>query len=57
MGEKLWTLKELAEYWRMKPRTLYKWIASGKLKPSRIGRSVRIPDSQVKELTVDSSAQ
>lgn len=58
MGEKLWTVEELAAYWRIKKETIYRLIRERRISFTPVGRFYRIPDSQVKagyETKVDSS--
>lgn len=45
--EKLWTVAEAAAYWRVKPRTIYRWIRDGKIKSIPVGRQVRIEHAQI----------
>lgn len=57
---KPWTLAEAAEYLGRSQRTLTRWQKSGELRTIRLGRSVAIPDDEVRRLathgTVDTTA-
>lgn len=44
------TLEETAEYLKVDPRTITRWISSGKLKAAKIGREWRIPKSEIERL-------
>lgn len=52
--EVLWTPKQVAQYFTLSIRTVYQWIAMGKMiDPSKIvhiGRNVRIPRSEVERI-------
>ena len=52
--EVLWTPKQVAQYFTLSIRTVYQWIASGKMidpaKIVHIGRNVRIPRSEVERI-------
>jgi len=37
------TVQEIAEFSRVTPATVYRWIAEGKVPSIRIGHAVRIP--------------
>jgi len=41
---RLWTVRQLAEAWRVSERTVRRAIADGRIRVVRIGRSVRIPE-------------
>lgn len=45
--ERLWTVAEVAVYFRVVPMTVYRWVGSGKMKGVRVGRSWRVADSEV----------
>ena len=52
-GERLYTVKEVAERLRLNPETVRVWLRSGKLKGILIGgrkSGYRIPDSEVRRL-------
>jgi len=42
------TLAEAADYLRVSSRTVYRWLAKGKLKFFRVGKSTRIALSDLK---------
>lgn len=52
MKERLWTIKELAEYLHRHPNTLTRYIREGRLKASPGGKGTPylIPDSSIKAL-------
>ncbi len=43
------TLDAAAKYLNVSERTLLRWIKSGKLKPTKVGREYRIKPSQLKK--------
>jgi len=45
--ESLYTVEELAEYWRVCTRTIRRLIENGELAVVRIGRRVLIPQSSI----------
>jgi len=47
--EKLYSIKELSEYLKVHQGSIRRWIASGKLKSSRIGGAIRITENQLQE--------
>lgn len=47
--EKLYTLKEVADMWRLNLRTVQKWCAEGKLQAFRIGKQYRISEDAINE--------
>jgi excisionase family DNA binding protein len=49
-GETVYTLKEVAEGLGVHYQTIKTWVASGKIKASRIGRSYRVTGSEMKRL-------
>lgn len=48
MGHLL-TVREAAEYLKVHPKTIYEWIYDNRLRPVRIGRSVRVSDVALEE--------
>jgi excisionase family DNA binding protein len=46
--ESLYTVEELAEYWRVCTRTIRRLIKNGELAVVRIGSRVLIPESSIK---------
>lgn len=49
MAEKLLTVAEVAERWRVSKMTVYRMVHSGALRSMKVGRSFRIPASAVFE--------
>lgn len=47
--ESPWTIKETCEYLKIKKTTLYILINEGKIKPFRIGRSVRFNPDKIRK--------
>jgi hypothetical protein len=45
-----WTTRELGNRWRLRPRTIQKYAAHGKIESTKIGGRHRIPDSAVQSL-------
>lgn len=45
----LFTVEELAQEFRVTPRTIYAWIADGKLAGSRVGRRWLFTEKQVSD--------
>ncbi len=44
------TVEETAEYLKIHPKTITKWILSGRLKAAKVGREWRIPRSEIDKL-------
>jgi len=44
--EKMKTVKEFAEQFKVNKNTVYAWIWQGKIKAIKIGRAIRIPESE-----------
>ncbi len=44
------TLEAAAKYLNLSERTLLRWIKSGKIKPSKVGREYRIKPSDLKKI-------
>ena len=49
-GETVYTLKEVAEGLGVHYQTVKGWVAEGKIKASKIGRSYRVTGSELKRL-------
>lgn len=47
MTEELMTVAEVAEFFRVTPMTVYRWVGSGKIRGVRVGRTWRVPRSEV----------
>ena len=45
--DELMTTKEVASMLRVEPRTVHRWIALGRVKPLRIGRTIRFSRASV----------
>jgi excisionase family DNA binding protein len=41
MNDRLLTVRELAEYVRVNPFTVYRWVAQNRIPHLRVGRTVR----------------
>jgi excisionase family DNA binding protein len=51
---KLLTVPEVAEWARVHPKTVHRWIRLGKLRAVRFGnRTYRIPESEIVRLLID----
>jgi len=44
---KLYTPAEVADMLRVTPAAIHQWVKQGKIKAVRIGRIVRIPESEI----------
>ena len=49
--EKLYTIKELALIFNVHKMTVNRWIVSGQMKASKVGRSWQVKESEVKHVT------
>ena len=47
--EQLYTIKEIAEYLKVKVDTVNKWIQKGKLKSYKVAGTVRVTETDLKE--------
>ena len=47
MDRQYWKVPEFAEHYSLADKTVWTWIAKGRLGVLRCGRSVRIPQSEV----------
>jgi len=47
MEEELLTVKEVAEWLRLTPRTIYSWVKQGRLKVYRIGKQLRFRREEI----------
>lgn len=45
--DELMTVAEVAEFFRVVPMTVYRWVQQGKIRGVRVGRTWRIPRSEV----------
>ncbi len=45
--ERLWTVKETAEFLGVKPRTIYAWVAEGRIPCRRAGTALRFLRSEL----------
>lgn len=48
MDEKLYTVKEVADHFRVSRQAIYDWINRGALGALRLGDRIRIPESALK---------
>jgi excisionase family DNA binding protein len=48
--ENLYTIEETANYLRVSPSTIYRWLENGKLKSSKIEQKHLIAESEIKKL-------
>lgn len=46
----VYTVKELSDYLRIHPNTIYRWIKSGKLEAYHVGTDYRITQDAVNKL-------
>ncbi|WP_176542209.1 helix-turn-helix domain-containing protein [Bacillus sp. AFS075034] len=49
MSEKLHTIKEVAEYFRVSDRAVKQWVKDGSLEHYKVGRLVRISEEHVQK--------
>lgn len=49
MDEKLYTVKEVADAFRVSRQAIYDWINRGTLRALRLGDRIRIPESALRE--------
>lgn len=49
MDEKLYTVKEVADQFRVSRQAIYDWINRGDLRALRLGDRIRIPESALRE--------
>lgn len=54
--EKLYTVKELAILFNVDQHTIYVWIKEGRLKSIKIGRMVRVRESDL-QVVIESSSK
>ncbi|MHB2006833.1 MAG: helix-turn-helix domain-containing protein [Acidobacteriaceae bacterium] len=54
MAEQLWKVPEAAPRLGVARQTLWNWVGSRKIGVYRIGRSVRIPESEVQRILAES---
>jgi excisionase family DNA binding protein len=47
MAERLMTVAEIAERWRVSKMTVYRLVHAGTLRSIKVGRSIRVPESAV----------
>jgi len=51
VNEKLYTLQEVAQYFRVSTKTIHNWIESGKIKGAKPGRRWLFTEDQVRAVT------
>jgi len=49
VDEQLYTPQEVAEYLKVKPNTVYRWLRSGELSAIRFQREYRVSESDLRE--------
>ena len=49
MNEKIYTVPEVAEYLQISRSKMYSWVQMGKIPHIRIGRNIRIRESDLKK--------
>lgn len=49
-GEKMKTVKEVAEAFRVSKRTIFRWINDGKIEAVKMGRTVRISNEEYSKM-------
>lgn len=47
MSEKVFTVKEVAEHFKVSRQAVYDWITEGRLRAVKIGNRTRIPESAI----------
>jgi excisionase family DNA binding protein len=47
MGEELMTIKEVADFLRLTPRSVWRWLNRGRLRPLRWGHTIRFRRADV----------
>ncbi len=47
--EEIMTLKEVAEYLKLKERTIYKWVQQAKIPASKLGSTWRFRKTEIDE--------
>lgn len=52
MKDKYYTVKEVAKLLKISTRTVWRWIESGKIKPIKVNKIVRIGSGEIKKLTI-----
>ena len=50
MNDKVYTIGEVAEYYKLNPTTVWRWIRKGKLPAIRVGKCYRIKESDLEAL-------
>jgi excisionase family DNA binding protein len=51
--ERLYTVNEVAMFYRVKPKAVYNWIYTGRLRAKKVGGAVRIAESQIDTMITD----
>ena len=55
--DKLLTIKELAEYLKMREEAILRYVKAGKIPARRVGRSLRFDKDQINELLINKVAE
>jgi excisionase family DNA binding protein len=54
--DEILTIREVAEYFKLSPTTVWRWCTKGKMAAFRVGRSWRVHRSEVEKIIGQSSA-
>jgi excisionase family DNA binding protein len=49
MSEQYYTVKEVAEHFKVSRQSVYDWISEGRLRAVKVGNRTRIPESALDE--------
>jgi excisionase family DNA binding protein len=55
--DEILTIREVAEYFKLSPTTIWRWCSEGRLPAFKVGRSWRIHRSEVEKIVEHNSAQ
>jgi excisionase family DNA binding protein len=50
MSDRMLTYEDLSDRWQVSVQTLREWVMKKKLKPVKLGRLVRFPESYIREI-------
>ncbi|MEJ2558562.1 MAG: helix-turn-helix domain-containing protein [Anaerolineae bacterium] len=56
MMDEILTIREVAEYFKLSPTTIWRWCSEGRLPAFKVGRSWRIHRSEVEKIITHNSA-
>jgi excisionase family DNA binding protein len=54
--DEILTIREVAEYFKLSPTTVWRWCTKGKMEAFRVGRSWRVHRSEVEKIVGQSLA-